>query len=156
MALLVFKTSVGFNKVPGGFDSHPPPPASFCTLLTHMLGRITQPPMDSALRNWERHNFWPGFAVAFAAAILLVYGARHLTRIETTDGGTAWETQLVKAYSSGGLKFPELAPPPPPPAGDDPAASAAALERWQRQAARTAVPNWKVRVDTSASTPCPT
>ena len=26
MALLVFKTSVGLNKVSGGFDSHPPPP----------------------------------------------------------------------------------------------------------------------------------
>ena len=26
VALLVFKTSVGLNKVPGGFDSHPPPP----------------------------------------------------------------------------------------------------------------------------------
>ena len=28
VALLVFKTSVGLNKVPGGFDSHPPPPNS--------------------------------------------------------------------------------------------------------------------------------
>src|SRR5208282_4109501 len=28
VALLVFKTSVGLNKVPGGFDSHPPPPFS--------------------------------------------------------------------------------------------------------------------------------
>ena len=26
MIVMVFKTSVGFNKVPGGFDSHPPPP----------------------------------------------------------------------------------------------------------------------------------
>src|ERR1035438_2350198 len=26
VALLVFKTMVGLNKVPGGFDSHPPPP----------------------------------------------------------------------------------------------------------------------------------
>ena len=26
VAPLVFKTSVGLNKVPGGFDSHPPPP----------------------------------------------------------------------------------------------------------------------------------
>ena len=25
MALLVFKTSAGLKKVPGGFDSHPPP-----------------------------------------------------------------------------------------------------------------------------------
>ena len=28
VALLVFKTSVGLNKVPGGFDSHSPPPIS--------------------------------------------------------------------------------------------------------------------------------
>jgi len=27
LALLVFKTSVGLNKVPGGFDSHAPPPS---------------------------------------------------------------------------------------------------------------------------------
>ena len=26
VALLVFKTSVGLKQVPGGFDSHPPPP----------------------------------------------------------------------------------------------------------------------------------
>ena len=28
VALPVFKTGVGLNKVPGGFDSHPPPPIS--------------------------------------------------------------------------------------------------------------------------------
>ena len=33
VALLVFKTSVGLNKVPGGFDSHPPPPISLFWFL---------------------------------------------------------------------------------------------------------------------------
>jgi len=112
--------------------------------------------MNPALRALERHSFWPGFAVAVIAAVLLLCGARHLTGIETTDGGTAWETQLVKAYSSSGLKFPDLAPPPPPPKDADPVAAAAALDRWQRQTAQAPPPNWKVRVDTSAAAPCPT
>jgi hypothetical protein len=37
VALLVFKTSVGLNKVPGGFDSHPPPPVSAFLLLVLVL-----------------------------------------------------------------------------------------------------------------------
>jgi len=97
--------------------------------------------------------------VAIIAIALLLCGARHLTGIETTDGGNAWETQLVKAYSSSGLKFPDLTPPPPPPppARDaDPAAAAAALDRWQRQTAQAVPPSWKVRVDTAAAAPCPT
>ena len=120
------------------------------------MRRISQPPVDRARRALERHDCWPGFVVAIMAVVLLVCGARHLTAIETTDGGNAWETQLVKAYSSSGLKFPEVAPPPPPPRSDDPAADAAALQRWQNQTAHAAPPNWKVRVDTAASAPCPT
>ncbi len=120
-----------------------------------MFRRIPQPPVDPNARALERHAFWPGFVVALVAAVLLFCGARHLTGIETTDGGTAWETQLVKAYSSSGLKFPELAPPPPPARTGDPFADAAALDRWQRTA-HAAPPDWKVRVDTAAAAPCPT
>ncbi|HEY5911376.1 MAG TPA: hypothetical protein VJA21_12310 [Verrucomicrobiae bacterium] len=112
--------------------------------------------MNPATRAVERHDFWPGLVVAVVALVLLFSGARHLTGIETTDGNAAWETQLVKAYSSGGLKFPEAAPPPPPPRGNDPAADAAALDRWQRETAHATLPDWKVRIDTSANTPCPT
>ena len=36
MTLLVFKTSVGFNKVPGGFDSHPPPPFSNILIINDL------------------------------------------------------------------------------------------------------------------------
>jgi hypothetical protein len=122
-----------------------------------MARRTPQPPVNPALRAVERHSFWPGFALAIIATGLLFSGARHLTGIETTDGDTARETQLVKAYSSGGLKFPDLAPPPPPPPKDaDPIAAAAALDRWQRQAAQAPPPKWKVRVDTSAAAACPT
>lgn len=119
------------------------------------MARVPQPPVNPALRDREEHGFWAGFALALLAAGLLVCGARHLTRVETVGGGTAWESQLVKAYSSGGLEYPHLAPPPPPPRGDDPA-QAAALERWARQTASYTPPTWKVRVDTNAKTPCPT
>ncbi len=120
-----------------------------------MFRRIPQPPVNPALRRTERHGFWPGLIVAGVAAVLLFCGARHITGIETADGGNAWETQLVKAYSSSGLKFPELAQPPPPPRSGDPLTDAAALERWQRTA-HAAPPEWKVRVDTAAAAPCPT
>jgi hypothetical protein len=123
-----------------------------------MIRRVAQPPMNPEVRDVERHDFLPGLVVAVIAAVLVLCGARHLTGIETVDGGTAWETQLIKAYSSSGLKYPEVAPPPPPPPKlDDPAASAAALERWQREtASATPPPGWKVRVDTAAAAPCPT
>ncbi len=120
-----------------------------------MFQRRPQPPVNPALRALERHSFWPGLIGAVVAVVLLFLGARHLTGIETTDGGTAWETQLVKAYSSSGLKFPEAAPPPPPVRTGDPFADATALERWQRTA-HAAPPDWKVRIDLSAAAPCPT
>jgi len=37
VALLVFKTSVGLNKVPGGFDSHAPPPVRFLILIVILI-----------------------------------------------------------------------------------------------------------------------
>jgi hypothetical protein len=92
--------------------------------------------------------------VSLAAVILVYYGSKRLTRLDTVDGGTAWETQLVKAFSSGGLKFPR-AEAPPPPKGNDPGADAEALERWARKASSPPA-TWKVRVDTEAKTPCPT
>jgi hypothetical protein len=217
VALLVFKTSVGLNKVSGGFDSHPPPPASICDLrfaiyeparpppfgrsapeaqvpgnrLDHpssgpcsigcsmldvrcwMLSpslhpsitpplhsppasviRLPQPPVNPALRDLEHHDFWPGFIAALIGVILLFCGARHLTSVDTVEGNTAWETQLVKAFSAGGLQYP--VPPAPPPKSDDSAAGAEALDRWTRLQASLPAPTWKVRVDTGARNPCPT
>ena len=150
MALLVFKTMVGLNKVPGGFDSHPSPPIQSFPELT--VQRVPQPPVNPVLRATERHDFWPGFIAALIGVILAFCGARHLTGVDTVDGGTAWETQLVKAFAFDGLQYASKLSPPPPPRGDDPEA----FERWARQNRETETPTWKLRVDTAAKTPCPT
>lgn len=122
------------------------------------MRRIPQPPVTAALRDEERHDFWPGFIAALIGVILLFCGARHLTRVETVDGDTAHEFQLVRAFSSGGLQYPseKAAPQPPKPVGD-PVLDAEALDRWANsQHAAPEKPSWKVRVDTGAKTPCPT
>jgi hypothetical protein len=108
--------------------------------------------MSPASRSRERHNFWPAFVAALIGVILLVCGARHTTAVDTKDGDLATETQLVKAFSSGGLQYASQLPPPSPPKGDDPVA----LERWARQNAHPEAPAWKVRVDTAAAAACPT
>ena len=150
VALLVFKTMVGLNKVPGRFDSYPPPPIRTAAGLT--MPRVPQPPVNPALRNLERHDFWPGFVVALIGIILAFCGARNLTGIETVDGGNAWETQLIRAFAFDGLQFASKLEPPPPPPGDDPEA----FERWARQNQNAEPPTWKVRVDTAAKAACPT
>ena len=121
-----------------------------------MFKRVPQPPVNPALRAQEHHDFWPGFIAALAGVIVVFSGARHLTNVDTADGGTAWETQLVKAFSSGGMQYASKVSPPAPPKLDDPAAEAEALERWSKQQAAWQPPTWKIRVDTSAKTPCPT
>jgi hypothetical protein len=122
-----------------------------------MFKRVPQPPVNPATRALERHDFWPGFAATLVGLIIVFCGARHLTSVGTKDGDKAWETQLVRAFSSGGLQYPSQVPPPPPPRLEDPAAQAQALERWaKQQRANQEAPTWKVRVDVSAKTPCPT
>ena len=79
------------------------------------MNRVPQPPVNRALRALERHDFWPGFVVALAGLVVAFCGARHLTNVETVDGNSAWEVQLVKAFSSGGLQYPDQVAPPPPP-----------------------------------------
>lgn len=120
------------------------------------MKRVSQPPVNPALRDVEHHDFWPGFIAALIGAVLVFCGGRHLTNVDTADGSTAWETQLVKAFSSGGLQYADQLAPPPPPKLDDPAAAAEALDRWAKQLASATPPKWKVRVDTAAKTPCPT
>ncbi len=162
MALLVFKTSVGLNKVSGGFDSHPPPPRASgfqgcqrCAALT-MSHRVPQPPVDPAHRDAESHDFWPGFVVAVAGVVLIFCGARHVTDVDTAAGDTAWETQLIKAFSAGGLQYASQLQEPPPPGFDGSAAAAEALDRWAKLQAEAKAPTWAVRVNTDAKTPCPT
>lgn len=126
-----------------------------------MLRRIPQPPVNPALRDPERHEFWPGLVVALVGLVLAFGGARRLTNIPTVDGDTARETQLIRAFAFGGLRYPELStqPPPPPMRTGDPIADAQALDRWvkEKNSGRPGpAPDWKVRVDTGAKTPCPT
>ncbi|HRT55244.1 MAG TPA: hypothetical protein P5038_01325 [Candidatus Paceibacterota bacterium] len=122
------------------------------------MRRVPQPPVQPALRASEARNFWPGFIAGVAGCVLVLAGARHLTAVETVEGGNARETQLVKAFAMGGLRYPgdEAPPPPPPPSPDDPTGGVEALERWARQNSAASAALWKVRVDTRAKTPCPT
>jgi len=121
-----------------------------------MLNRVPQPPVNRALRAREGRDFWPGIVVVLAGAALVLCGARHLTIVGTVDGNTARETQLVKAFSTGGLQYPDQVGPPPPPKLDGLANPGEALDRWAKQRAAFKPPTWKLRVDAGATTPCPT
>jgi hypothetical protein len=121
-----------------------------------MFKRVTQPPMNPELRDLEHHDFWPGFVVVIMGVVVAFCGARHLTNVDTADGGTAWETQLIKAFSCSGLQYASQIAAPAPPKLDDTANPGEALNRWARQQANVQPPSWKIRVDTEAKTPCPT
>jgi hypothetical protein len=121
-----------------------------------MFKRVPQPPVVPALRAREGHDFWLGFIVALAGAVMAFCGARHLTNVDTVDGNTAREVQLVKAFSCGGLQYPDQVAPAPPPNLGDAANAGEALDRWAKQQAHVHPPTWKIRVDAGAKTPCPT
>jgi hypothetical protein len=70
-------------------------------------------------------------------------------------GNAASEVQLVKAFSCGGLQYPNQAAPPPPKL-DGVANPGEALDRWAKEQAHFQPPTWKLRVDAAAKTPCPT
>jgi hypothetical protein len=120
------------------------------------LTRVPQPPVNPAQRDPERHDFWPGFITALIGLLLLFCGARHLTAVDTTEGGTAYEVQLMKAFAVGGIQYADRMPAPAPPKLDDPAAAAEALDRWARENANAKPLAWKIRVDTTATKACPT
>jgi hypothetical protein len=120
------------------------------------MNRIPQPPINPALREVERHGFWPGSVAVMVGLVLAFCGVRHLTALGTVTGNSASEIQLVKAFSSGGVQYASEWKPPPPPRLADPAAQAEALDRWARQQANAAPPTWKIRVDPAAASPCPT
>jgi hypothetical protein len=122
-----------------------------------MLHRIPQPPVNPAQRAAEHHDFWPGFIALLIGGLLVFGGAQRLTGLDTVEGNSARETQLIKAFAFGGLQYAaELVPPAPPRPTGNPAADAAALARWDQEQANASQPAWKVRVDTGAKTPCPT
>ena len=118
------------------------------------MQRVAQPPIQPSQRPAERAEFWPGFILSIIGLLVLLAGTQHLTGVDTTDGGTARETQLMKAFASGGLEMVEAAPLPDPGAFADPAQAAAAIEQWERASARSTGP--KFRVNTGAANPCPT
>jgi hypothetical protein len=120
-----------------------------------MRVRVPQPPVNPASRAREFHDFWPAFAVALAGLALFFCGARHLTTVDTVAGGNAWESQLIKAFSTGGIQYANRLPPLPPPDISDAANPAELLDRWTK-ARLIAQPSWKIRVDVGAQTPCPT
>ncbi|MBI5383868.1 MAG: hypothetical protein HZA90_04190 [Verrucomicrobia bacterium] len=120
-----------------------------------MRERVAQPPIQPALRDPERHDFWPGFVGALMGVIVLLCGAFHLTGLETTDGGTAREAQLVTAFAMGGVQWKDLSAPTAPAKDEDPAATARALEELEKRV-NEGGPRWVIRVDTGAKTPCPT
>ena len=119
-----------------------------------MAGRVPQPPVNPLLRPTEARDFWPGAVLILVAAALLLTGTWHLTRVNTTEAGGAWEFQLVKAFTCGGLQAKSAVAVPDLAAYEDPSAAAAALERMARQQANTFPITY--RVNTSAAAPCPT
>jgi hypothetical protein len=127
-------------------------------MKSRMLRRVPQPPINPALRSPERHDFWTGIILAVIALAILVSGARHLTKVDTTNENAASETDLMRAFATSGIKYASQmnTAPPPPPVDADPAKAAEALERWAKTHAKDTEPTWKIRVDTEAKTPCPT
>ena len=118
------------------------------------MTRIPQPPVDPLRRDPEHHDFWPGFILVVIAIALIGTGATHVTSVETTDGDSAWEAQLIKAFSCGGLLVEDAVPVTDPALFDDPAAAAAALEELAQAEEGSFL--FKYVVNTGASDPCPT
>jgi len=121
-----------------------------------MIRRVPQPPIDREHREPEIHDFWTGGVIVIIGIILMVSAGRHWTKVETLNQTPAHETQLIKAFSTGGLKFASHDADAPPPKVEDPAQAAEALEKWAQKRAKSTAATWKVRVDTDAKTPCPT
>ena len=97
---------------------------------------------------------WTGLVLGILGLVVWLSGTQHLTTIDTVEGGTAWERQLIQAFASGGLEYGPAAALPDPASVDDPAAAAAALEQIKPRSANE-MP-LKPRVNTGAVDPCPT
>lgn len=121
-----------------------------------MIRRISQPPINPRTRPTEQHDFWTGGVIAIVGLLILIAGLRHLTGVETLDGSSAWETQLVKAFATGGLRYDEATAAAPLNLPDNPADAAAMLDRARQAATGKRHAIGRVRVDVGASTPCPT
>ncbi|NLH72467.1 MAG: hypothetical protein GX456_05385 [Verrucomicrobia bacterium] len=121
-----------------------------------MTRKIPQPPIDPRTRPTEQHDFWAGGVITIVGLLVLITGLRHLTGVETLDGNSAWETQLVKAFSTGGLRYADATAAAPPVLPDNPADAVATLDRARKADTEKRHAIGRVRVDVGASTPCPT
>jgi|YNPBryantNP2012_1023418.scaffolds.fasta_scaffold11227_3 hypothetical protein len=121
-----------------------------------MTRKISQPPINPGTRPTEQRDFWTGGVLTIVGLLVLIAGLRHLTGVETLDGSSAWETQLVKAFSTGGLRYAEATAAVLPTLPDNPADAVATLDRARKSSTERPHAIGRVRVDLGASTPCPT
>jgi hypothetical protein len=92
--------------------------------------------------------------VALIALAVLFCGATHITDVATKAGGAASETQLMKAFASGGLHYSLPYALPEPSVLNDPTRAAAAFERLQQRNRK--LDKITYQVDVGATIPCPT
>jgi hypothetical protein len=122
-----------------------------------MRNRVQQPPIQPAARDKEHHDFWPGFICGLVGLIVLFVGAFHITGVETTDGNSASEPQLIKAFSSGGIQYADLTVRPPIRGGpDSPPGMFVPPPPEPADESFAPGPRWRVKVNLGANTPCPT
>ena len=119
-----------------------------------MARRIKQPPIVASARASEAREPWAGLAVGILALTLGLCGVTHMTEVNTLTGSGASERQLIKAFSSGGLRYSDAMAMPDPSVLNDPVRSAVAFERLQQR--KHHGPRITYRVDAGATTPCPT
>lgn len=99
---------------------------------------------------------WTGAVLAGLGVLLVVAGWSHQTQLEAVSGGPVWERELLQAFAHGGLRYAAADSSVPPSDGDATAIAKALDEQERRQQAEGTGRRSKVRVDTSAKTPCPT
>jgi len=116
--------------------------------------RVPQPPVDPVKRDREEHDIWPALAVAVLALLLLFNGTRQPTTLETVEGESASEFQLIQAFGRGGLQFERATFSFDPVMFDDPQRIAAEMDRAAQRAERPL--RERYRVNTGAVDPCPT
>jgi hypothetical protein len=110
--------------------------------------------MQADRRDSEQHDFWLPFAIVLIAVSLLLVGTRHITGLETESGEAARETELIKAFSKGGLERVAPVTTFEPALFNDPAALAVVMERMAVESAQSS--RLRYRVNTGAADPCPT
>jgi hypothetical protein len=120
--------------------------------------KIPQPPILRDLRPAEDRKFWSGLLVSLAGLLLALFGLGRITDVETVQGGLAIEKEINMAFAHGGVKVTGLKPaplPPPPdiglPPGEDPNFPPIPPPILEPNNADV-----KLRIDPTATDPCPT